>query len=76
MRDIDVWLCNHEDRTWLVLADHDEAPTVRPGRIRGNDTVGKALTRIRSSDRYNVMQVGILPPDMMGLEEIEVPETE
>lgn len=60
----DVWFCRHDGDLYTVIAKHDEPPISKP---RKTLSVGKVLNRVRIQG-HTVAQVGILPPDMIGLD--------
>lgn len=65
--DIDLWFSRYNDRIYVVSARHDEAPTFRPRALKPGDSVTNVIRRYKNKN-LNVVQVGILPPDMIGLE--------
>lgn len=66
----DVWFCKYEDHLYVAPCLPGEPPMDPPKRMRAGDTVGKLLTRVKQQGN-KIVQVGILPPEMMGLD-IEV----
>lgn len=63
MRDIDVWFAKSGDAIYFSFGDHDEPPTTSPRRVT---EVREVLRRLKKD--YQVVQVGIVPPDMIGIE--------
>lgn len=68
--EFDIWFCRYDDKIYVVPTLHDEPPTERPRALREGDTPRDLLRRVAKQGK-NIVQVGILPPEMMGLE-IEV----
>ena len=64
----EVWLSRHEDKLYFVYSKPGEAPTMKPRQIK---SVEQAYRPLRAKG-IEILQVGICPPDMIGLEEIEV----
>jgi hypothetical protein len=64
---MDVWFCRYYDRLWCVTAKHDEPPTRKPFKVRASARASDVLRRM-TEQGYEVEQVGICPPDMLGLE--------
>lgn len=60
---IDVWFAKYEGYLFFVLAPHNEAPETYPERVV---SVRDGLRIARAG--YTIEQVGILPPEMIGLE--------
>lgn len=59
----DVWFSRTGDDLYFTLAEVDCEPTVPPRRVVD---VGTALRKIRDKG-LTISQVGILPPEMIGL---------
>lgn len=64
---MDVWFCRYNDRLYCATTKHDEAPERAPFRVKAKDTASDVLRRMVEQG-YRVDQVGICPPDMLGLE--------
>jgi hypothetical protein len=62
---IDVWFANHDGYLWVISAPHGEEPREFPLRVSG--TVSDAVNYFRKNGN-KVVEVGICPPDMLGLE--------
>lgn len=62
---MDVWFTKYGGKVWCVTSKHDEPPTRTPFLVR--DGAKQVLSRIRKEGK-KVESVGILPPDILGLE--------
>lgn len=60
----DIWFTRYEDKLFSVAAIHDEAPMARPVLV---SSVRSALRNHRKAG-MNIIQTGIVPADMIGLE--------
>jgi len=60
----DVWFCRHDGDLYAVTAEPNEPPAGRPRKV---GSVGKVLRTLRSKG-HKVVQVGILDPEMIGLD--------
>jgi hypothetical protein len=59
----DVWFTRYEGQLFVAVANHGQEPT-RPNRA---SSVGMVKKWLREKG-YEVAQVGILPPEYLGLE--------
>ena len=64
MASYDLWFCRYEGELWAVAAPPEEPPTGHPRRA-GN--VSSVVGQLKFTG-HQIAQIGILPPDMMGLE--------
>lgn len=64
MTNIDVWFTRYEGKTLFVLSEHDQEPNTYPTEAK---SVSSVLRKLRESEN-TIEQVGILPPEMIGLE--------
>jgi hypothetical protein len=62
---MDVWFTRYHDALWCSVAKRNEPPTRTPFLVRLG--VEQTLRRIQDQG-YKIDQVGICPPDMLGLE--------
>lgn len=59
-----MWFCQYEDKLFFVLSEHDQEPDTYPVEAA---SVKRALELVRDNN-FEIEQVGILPPEMLGLE--------
>lgn len=64
MKERDIWFCRYRDELWVVTTEPAQPPNHRARRVSG---VGSTLRRVRAKG-YDVVQIGILDPERMGLE--------
>ena len=67
MEHVDVWFCRYDDELYCGIADYDEPPK-KVVKVRSSDTAAMVLRRAKNSGKYEIMQVGICSPEMLGLE--------
>lgn len=60
----DVWFSRYDEELYFTVAHANEPPEINP---RACASVAKVLARIREKGLV-IAQVGILPPEMIGLE--------
>lgn len=63
----EIWFCRHRGVLYAALSKPEEPPHTRPYRTV---SVAHALRKLRENG-HTVSQVGILDPEMIGLEESE-----
>ena len=69
-----VWFCRFEGILYSVVTDPPgpgefEEPPSMPPRVQ--QSVGRTLRKLKFGG-HEIAQVGILPPELIGLEDIEV----
>lgn len=65
--EFDIWFCRYNDKIYVVPTLHDEPPMDKPRALRAGDSPRELLRRVRKQGK-KIVQVGILPPEMIGLE--------
>lgn len=64
---MDVWFSRFDDRLYCVTTKHNEGPARTPFRVRPKDGADDVLRRMVEAG-HNIEQVGICPPEMLGIE--------